>query len=190
MTISVKMLNDSIKKISDTNSLLDMLIEFEKTLDNLDLYAYKNWNKGEVLFGPKLERHFVNVTLMYPYKDMPDPEGAKRLIARECSVRFEKEQLLTPRRPRNLDDVVIEQRPDGTQRYKAKTDSEPVWLVHIKMPRRFVDEFDPDIVEADEDSYVDMEDVDAGIQAQTQDSVNQTMNSMAPPADPMAGGMM
>jgi len=31
MTISVKMLNDSIKKISDTNSLLDMLLEFEKT---------------------------------------------------------------------------------------------------------------------------------------------------------------
>ena len=30
MTISVKLLNDHIKKISETNSLLDMLLEFEK----------------------------------------------------------------------------------------------------------------------------------------------------------------
>ena len=74
MTISAKVLNDSIKEISDSNSLLDMLLEFEKTLDSLDLYAFKNWMKGEILEGPKLKRHFVNVKLMYPYKDMPDPD--------------------------------------------------------------------------------------------------------------------
>jgi hypothetical protein len=38
MTISTKMLNDSIKKISDTNSLLDMLCEFEKVIDDADVY--------------------------------------------------------------------------------------------------------------------------------------------------------
>ena len=30
MTIAVKLLNDQIKKISETNTLLDMLLEFEK----------------------------------------------------------------------------------------------------------------------------------------------------------------
>ena len=44
-----KMLNDSIKKISETNSPLDMLCEFEKVIDDADVYAYKNWDKGEIL---------------------------------------------------------------------------------------------------------------------------------------------
>ena len=61
MTIAVKMLNDHIKKISETNTLLDMLLEFEKVLDTADIYAYKNWIKGEVLEGPKLNRHWVTV---------------------------------------------------------------------------------------------------------------------------------
>ena len=43
MTISVQLLNDQIKKVSDTNTLLDMLLEFEKVLEDVDLYAYKNW---------------------------------------------------------------------------------------------------------------------------------------------------
>ena len=59
MTISTQMLNDSIKKISETNSLLDMLCEFEKVIDDADIYAYKNWDKGEILEGPDLKRHFV-----------------------------------------------------------------------------------------------------------------------------------
>ena len=64
MTISAKILNDNIKNISSSNTLLDMLLEFEKTLDGLDLYAFKNWMKGEILEGPTLGRHFVNVKLM------------------------------------------------------------------------------------------------------------------------------
>ena len=56
MTISVQLLNDQIKKVSETNTLLDMLLEFEKVLEDVDLYAYKNWEKGEVLEGPNLIR--------------------------------------------------------------------------------------------------------------------------------------
>ena len=157
MTISAKVLNDEIKKISETNSLLDMLCEFEKILDDIDLYAFKNWNKGEVLKGPKLDRHFINVSLMYPYKDMPDPDGAKRLMKKECLVNYKKDTLIRPKRIKTIDDVVIETRPDGGQKYKAKTKSEPVWVVEIKMPRRYVDEFSSEKIQADEDAYVDME---------------------------------
>ena len=81
MTIAVKLLNDQIKKISDTNSLLDMLLEFEKTLDSLDLYSYANWQKGEVLEGPTLDRHYCTVKLMYRENDMPDPYGAKKITS-------------------------------------------------------------------------------------------------------------
>ena len=73
MTISVQLLNDQIKKVSATNTLLDMLLEFEKVLEDVDLYAYKNWELGEVLEGPHLDRHFATVKLMYKENEMPDP---------------------------------------------------------------------------------------------------------------------
>jgi hypothetical protein len=166
MTISAKVLNDSIKELSDSNSLLDMLLEFEKTLDSLDLYAFKNWQKGEILEGPKLKRHYVSVKLMYPYKDMPDPDGAKRLIARDCLVEFKKDTLLKPKQVQSFADVTLDKRPDGTTRYKPKTTSEPVWVVSIDMPRRYVDEFVSDVVEVDDSKFVDMEDADLNSQNQ------------------------
>ena len=36
-----------------------------------------------------------------------------------------------------------------------------MWVVEIKMPRRYVDEFDTDVVKADEDEYVDTESLNA-----------------------------
>ena len=188
MTISVKMLNDSIKKVSETNSLLDMLLEFEKVLDKIDLYAFKNWEQGEVLYGPKLSRHFLEVTLMYPYKKMPDPSGAKRLIARDILVDFKKDTLISPRRIKNFDDVEVETRPDGAQRFKAKSNSEPVWLVSVKMPRRNVDEFDVGNIEVDEDSYVDMDDVNSSADLQVNDGTE--MGVPTAPVDPAMGAQI
>ena len=169
MTIAVKILNDQIKKISETNTLLDMLLEFEKTLDNIDLYAFANWDEGEVLEGPTLGRHHLTVKLMYPHAKMPDPDGAKRLMARDCLVEYSKDTLIRPKRVRNFDDLIIEVKPDGVPSYKAKTTEEKVWVIEIKMPRRYVDEFDIDKVKADEDAYVDMEDITAHAQMQASD---------------------
>ena len=167
MTVSVQIINDSIKKISESNTLLDMLLEFEKTLDSLDLYAFKNWQKGEILEGPTLGRHFVNVKLIYPKADMPDPEGAKRLMARDCLVKYTKESLLRPRKVQTYADVTSEAKPDGRTVYKPKSESSPVWVVSIDMPRRYVDEFNKDVVEVDSNKLVDLEDtnVDAGQEA-------------------------
>ena len=60
---TLKIINDNIRKISETNTLLDMLLEFEGVLDTFDIYAYKNWKKGEVIAGPKLGRYFIEVAL-------------------------------------------------------------------------------------------------------------------------------
>jgi hypothetical protein len=158
MTVSVQMLNDSIKSISESNTLLDMLLEFEKTLDSLDLYAFKNLQKGELLEGTTLGRHFVNIKLMYPKSEMPDPEGAKRLMARDCLVKYTKESLLRPRKVQTYADVTSEAKPDGRTVYKPKSESSPVWVVSIDMPRRYVDEFNKDVVEVDSEKMVDLED--------------------------------
>jgi len=172
MTIAVKILNDQIKKISETNTLLDMLLEFEKILEDIDVYAYKNWTKGEVLEGPILDRHYITVKLMYPYKDMPDPMGAKRLMGKDCLVKYAKDTLITPVKVRTFDDVDMQINADGSVKHKAKTRSQPVWVVSVQMPRRYVDEFITDVVEADEDSYVDTEAINteqetAAVQQQT-----------------------
>lgn len=161
MTIQVKVLNDVIKEISDTNTALDMLLEFEKTLDDMDLYAYKNWDKGEVLAGPDMKRHWVDIKLLYKQSEMPDPDGAKRLMSRGCLVKFVKDELISPVRVRTFDDVTTDIRSDGTVRQKAKTKTDTVWVVEIRMPRRYVDEFEKEVVEADKDNYVDTESLNA-----------------------------
>lgn len=157
MPIAVQLLNDQIKKVSETNTLLDMLLEFERTLDNMDLYAFKNWQKGEVLEGPDLDRHYVTVKLMYMAEDMPDPAGAKRLFDRGAMVKYNKNQLISPAKVKSYDDVTTEMTDDGRVKYKAKTKTEDIWVVEIKMPRRYVDEFETDYVGDDSDNLVDGE---------------------------------
>ena len=55
---TLKIINDNVKKISETNTLLDMLLEFEGVIDSFDTYAYKNWNKGEVIGGSQIRQIF------------------------------------------------------------------------------------------------------------------------------------
>jgi len=80
-------------------------------------------------------------------------------MARDCLVKFNKDTLITPKKVKTFDDVEVDTRPNGQTRYKAKTKSEPVWVVSIDMPRRYVDEFSKDVVEIDSNKFVDMEDV-------------------------------
>jgi len=142
MPISVKMLNDQIKYISKTNTLLDMLLRFEKVLDEVDLYAFQNWVKGEILQGPKLDRHYITVKLMYPVSRMPDPAGAQRLFNIDCLVKFQKEMLEKPVPAQKFTDRVVTDRyDDGTLPRRYELEHEEVWVVTVKMPRRYVDEF-------------------------------------------------
>ena len=171
MTIAVKLLNDKIKKISDTNTALDMLLEFEKFLDDVDLYAYKNWIEGEVLEGPTLDRNYCSVKLLYTADNMPDPAGAQRLMKKGCLVKYEKDTLLSPVEVRDFTDLTIEARPDGSVRKKAKTKSEPVWVVEIRLPRKHVDEFKSDAVEIDDDEYIDTESLNTEDQAAAEQQI-------------------
>ena len=192
MTISLKVLNDQIKVVSETNTLLDMLLEFEKTLDSLNLYAFKNWSKGEVLEGPTLSRHYINVKLLYVHDDMPDPAGAERLMARECLVKYTKDTLISPKRGMTADDVTVDVAPDGRQRYKAKTNSTPCWVVSIDMPRKYVDEFADENVQVDDENYLNQDDMgnENQIDVQQMNTSNNAMGGVddfALPQTPLPG---
>jgi hypothetical protein len=127
----------TLKEIYDGSTALDMLIEFEEILDGLHIYAYKNWIDGEIVEGPKISRYWVEVTLMYPYKKMPDPTAAMRLIKHGCYVHYGKTKLIVPVEITSPDDFELD--PNGKR--KAKTKEIPVWLVKISVPRHFIDEY-------------------------------------------------
>ena len=121
----------NIESIYDSNTSFQVLKDFERVLDHLDIYVYKNWKDGELCEGPNIERHWVTCCFMWPHEDMPDPMGGKRLLDYDCKVSYEKSHLIVPRKIKEPDDI----RP-GTK--KGKLDRKPIWVVTIKMPKRLI----------------------------------------------------
>ena len=113
---------------------LNILKDFERVLDELDVYVFKNWENGELLSGPVDSRHFVTCSFMWPADEMPDPVGGKRLLDRGCKVTYAKDELLKPREIKSPGDY----RPGTT---KGKIDAHNIWVVNIKMPKELIGNF-------------------------------------------------
>lgn len=121
----------TIQNVYENDPVFTVLKDYERVLDELGLYVYDNWQDGELADGPKIGRHFVQCTFMYPREKMPDPMGGKRLLDYDCKVTYKKDHLVEPRKIIEPDDV----RP-GTK--KGKLDKIPVWLVTIIMPKQLM----------------------------------------------------
>ena len=63
----------NIQSIYESDVSFQVLKDFERVLDDLDLYVYENWMEGELVSGPKIGRHWVTIGLMWPRAKMPDP---------------------------------------------------------------------------------------------------------------------
>lgn len=121
----------TIENVYDNDTAFTILKDFERVLDELNLYVYDNWLDGELVAGPEILRHFVTCTFMWPRESMPDPDGGKRLIDYGCKVFYKKDVYIYPRKVLKSDDF----RP-GTK--KGKLDQMPVWLVTIRMPKELI----------------------------------------------------
>lgn len=154
------------KKIYMSDSSLEMLLDFERVLDQLDLYAFANWKKGELVEGPIISRHWVECTFMWPYAMMPDPAGGKRLLTHHAEITYKKDKLVTPVEVEDPDDF----RP-GTK--KAKLRSDPVWLVTIKMPKELVKDIEEGFMEI-EGKDIDVEDLEQAYEQGMNDVTDQT----------------
>jgi hypothetical protein len=121
----------NIENIYDSNTSFTVLKDFERVLDQLDIYVYANWQDGELADGPKISRHWVTCSFMWPYNKMPDPMGGKRLLDYDCKVKYIRSSLIQPRKIRDPDDI----RP-GTK--KGKLDLERIWIVQIQMPKTLI----------------------------------------------------
>lgn len=124
---------DTIKGVYSSDGTMNTLLDFERVLDESDLYAYKNWDLGELVAGPDVSRYTISCMFMYPKKLMPDPRGAKRLLAVGCNIQFKKTKIKVPIEIKDPGDY-----KPGTH-YPKMTDRE-VWLIRIEMPKDLMDD--------------------------------------------------
>lgn len=129
----IKDVIENIQTIYGSNSSLSALKDFERVIDEMDMYVYENWRDGELVSGPKIDRHWITASFMWPKDKMPDPMAAKRLLDYGCKIKYEKTYLLEPRMIEGPDDF----RP-GTK--KGKLDRHPIWVVEITMPKKLVED--------------------------------------------------
>jgi len=121
----------NVESIYDSNTSFNVLKDFERVLDEMDIYVYKNWKDGEIAIGPKIDRHWVTCSFFWDQDKMPDPMGGKRLLDYDCKIKYKKSHIVEPRKIEKQDDI----RP-GTK--KGKLDRRPIWMVEIQMPKKLI----------------------------------------------------
>ena len=142
----------NVKGLMTSDGSMSTLLDFERCLDEADVYAFKNWELGELVDGPKIKRYSVSCTFMWPESLMPDPRGAKRLIPLGCKALFKKTTIKTPVKVESADDF-----NPGT-RY-PKLIERDVWLVNLTMPKDLMNDIREGSIDL-ADQNIDLEDLD------------------------------
>lgn len=179
MSQTLKDVIENTKTISMTDSALSTLMDFERVIDELDLYAFANWKKGELVEGPIYEKYFVTCTFMWPYKFMPDPRAAERLVDYGCDVGYKEDTLEYPIKVKNPSDFKA-----GTKVPKKGT--APIWLVKITMPKTLMQEIHQGSLELESGS-IDMEDIEQAYETGQDDKMYKTGDADAVNAQQPAG---
>jgi hypothetical protein len=143
---------DNIRDIYMSEGTITTLLDFERVLDEIDVYAFKNWEIGELVAGPEISKYRVACTFMWPEKLMPDPRGGRRLLPFDCEVSYRKVEMKIPIKITDPSDY-----REGTK--KARIVEKPVWLVEIVMPKSLMSDIRTGSIEM-EDQDIDLEELD------------------------------
>lgn len=154
----IKDIIQNIEQIYGSNNSLNLLKDFERVLDELDLYVYDNWIDGELVSGPSETRYFVECTFMWPRDRMPEPTGGMRLLEYGCKVQFAESRLAKVRKIETPDDI----RP-GTK--KGKIDYEDIWMVKIAMPKKLMTDITRGYTNLDRNKIEDIMSMQGGVNA-------------------------
>lgn len=172
MASNLKDVIENTKEIYMSDSSLNTLLDFERVIDELDVYAFENWKKGELVEGPTYEKYFVTCTFMWPYKKMPDPRGGERLLKYGCDVFYQVDELHFPVKVEKPDDF-----KQGTKMPKmAKT---PIWLVRVVMPKQLMQEIHQGAIEL-EAGTIDAEDIEQSYEQGLDDKIYKQDDGGAP----------
>jgi len=158
--MDIEDVNRTLERAYKVESVLETLLDFEDVLEKTNIYAYDHWGAGEIALGPDIDKYWITVTLMYPYRLMPDPAGAERLLKYNCKVQYKEDTFVQPGTIRTPDDVDYDDPETDIQRgkYKAKPTEQKVWLVTIEMPRELINTQSVEKVQFSNDE-IDLEDV-------------------------------
>ena len=142
----------AVKRIDDSPDLVDVMISIEDYLDRSDIYAFKNWEQGELVAGPYVDPYWIHVTFKWTYEEMPDPLGGQRLLPHGTQVVYRKSQEIVPQPIKTPNDY-----EPGT--HKPKIKKETIWLVELSIPRRFVEDIDDAVLDLYDEKIDDAETV-------------------------------
>lgn len=140
------------KEIYMSDGAMASMLDFERVIDELDIYAFQNWELGELVKGPDVGKYRVVCVFMWPEHLMPDPRGAKRLLPFDCDVKYLKTTIKVPIKIETPDDY-----EPGTKR--ARVIEKPVWFVEIGMPKALMSDISTGSIEI-EGQDVDLQDLD------------------------------
>jgi hypothetical protein len=171
MPTDIKDIIQNIEQIYGSNNSLNLLKDFERVLDELDVYVYDNWIDGELVSGPKESRYFVECTFMWPKEQMPEPRGGLVLVDYGCKVEFAESKIAKVRKIRKPEDI----RP-GTR--KGKIDHEDIWMVKITMPKKLMHDINRGYTELDKNKVEDIMTMNGGVNV-TIDPAEQQAQEMA-----------
>jgi len=157
---------DNIRDIYMSEGSLTTLLDFERVLDEVDIYAFRNWEIGELVAGPDIGKYRVTCTFMWPLKMMPDPRGGRRLLAFDCEVEYTKKEIKIPIKITDPSDY----RP-GTK--KAKLMTRDVWLVSITMPKALMNDIRTGSIEM-EDQDIELDELDQAYEQDLDKEENQS----------------
>lgn len=157
---------DNIRDIYMSDGSLTTLLDFERVLDELDVYAFRNWEIGELVSGPEITKYKVSCIFMWPLKLMPDPRAGRRLLPFDCEVRYKRQKIKIPIKITDPSDY-----KPGTK--KAKLMEREVWLVEIVMPKNLISDIRTGSVEM-EDQDIDLEELDQAYEQDLDKEANQS----------------
>jgi hypothetical protein len=143
---------ENIRNIYMSEGSLLTLLDFERVLNELDIYAFKNWELGELVQGPEISKYRVSCIFMWPEALMPDPRGGRRLLPFDCEVKYKKTLMKIPVKITDPSDY-----SPGT--HKARIMEKKVWLVEITMPKALMSDIRTGSIEL-EDQDIDLDDLD------------------------------
>ena len=156
----------NIRDIYMSDGSLTTLLDFERVLDELDVYAFRNWEIGELVAGPNIGKYTVSAIFMWPKNLMPDPRGGRRLLPFDCEVVYKKQKIKIPIKITDPSDYRA-----GTK--KAKIMERDVWLVEITMPKNLISDIRTGSIEL-EDQDIDLEDLDQAYEQDIDKQANQS----------------
>ena len=179
---------DTIKGVYMSDGAMSTLLDFERVMDEADIYAFKNWSTGELVDGPVVGRYNCKCIFMWPYKLMPDPRGALRLDKIGCKVTYGKGEIKVPVEVKDYEDFV-----PGT-RY-PKMAKRKVWFVEIVIPFELMDDIKEGSIDL-ADQTIDLSEIedaydeDLDTAMSEEDTVETQADQAQDMSNPMGQGMM